>query len=87
MWGNLDNTAFKYKSFGNPLNELSLYQDTVHPLDSNEVLVGMLSSPINPSDLIPIRGSYSHWITLPCIGGYEGVGRIVKVANRVPPPY
>ncbi|SFQ41462.1 alcohol dehydrogenase catalytic domain-containing protein [Salibacterium halotolerans] len=81
----MENTSLKYKAFGDPLNELNLCQDAVHPLDPNEVLVEMISSPINPSDLIPIRGAYSHRISLPCIGGYEGVGRIVKVGNQVSP--
>ncbi|SFJ19326.1 Zinc-binding dehydrogenase [Brevibacillus centrosporus] len=39
----------------------------------------------NPSDLIPIRGSYAHRISLPNIPGYEGVG-IVEDAGRLAPP-
>lgn len=40
----------------------------------------MLASPSNPSDLMPIRGSYSHRISLPSIPGYEGVGVVEDTA-------
>src|SRR5690625_617952 len=43
----------------------------------------MLARPINPSDLIPIRGSYSHRISLPNIPGYEGVGIVEDVGAFV----
>src|SRR5699024_5154832 len=43
----------------------------------------MLARPINPSDLIPIRGSYAHRINLPNIPGYEGVGVVVAVGEGV----
>ncbi|MDJ0929578.1 hypothetical protein [Breoghania sp.] len=35
-------------------------------------------APVNPSDLIPVTGVYSHLITLPMVAGYEGVGRVVE---------
>ncbi|WP_318152594.1 zinc-dependent alcohol dehydrogenase family protein [Paenibacillus terricola] len=50
-------------------------------LDQDEVLVRMLASPINPSDLIPIRGAYKHRIHLPAIPGYEGVGVVEEVGS------
>lgn len=43
----------------------------------------MLARPINPSDLIPVRGSYSHRIPLPYIPGYEGVGVVADVGTNV----
>ncbi|TQR19681.1 zinc-dependent alcohol dehydrogenase family protein [Psychrobacillus vulpis] len=49
----------------------------------NEVLVRMLARPINPSDLIPIKGSYAHRISLPNIPGYEGVGIVEEVGSLV----
>ncbi|TQR17158.1 zinc-dependent alcohol dehydrogenase family protein [Psychrobacillus lasiicapitis] len=48
-----------------------------------EVLVRMLTRPINPSDLIPIRGAYAHRITLPNIPGYEGVGIVEDIGPLV----
>lgn len=43
----------------------------------------MLARPINPSDLIPITGAYSHRIALPDIPGYEGVGIVEEVGPSV----
>jgi len=48
-----------------------------------EVLVRMTVRPINPSDLIPIKGAYSHRIALPGIPGYEGVGIVEEVGTFV----
>ena len=55
----------------------------IEPPKDNEVLVRMLARPINPSDLIPIRGAYSHRISLPNIPGYEGVGIVEDVGPLV----
>jgi len=44
----------------------------------------MILSPINPSDLIPIRGAYKHRIQLPAIPGYEGVGVVEGIGSSVP---
>jgi NADPH:quinone reductase-like Zn-dependent oxidoreductase len=44
------------------------------------VLVRMLTSPINPSDLMTVRGEYGHQPDLPMTPGYEGVG-IVESAQ------
>lgn len=41
---------------------------------SGEVLVRMLASPVNPSDLQYVRGGYGLRPTLPAIPGLEGVG-------------
>ncbi len=49
----------------------------------DEVLVRMLTKPINPSDIIPIRGSYAHRIALPNTPGYEGVGIVEDVGSSV----
>jgi NADPH2:quinone reductase len=39
-----------------------------------EVRVRMLASPINPSDLMTVRGTYGRRPPLPCVPGFEGVG-------------
>jgi NADPH:quinone reductase-like Zn-dependent oxidoreductase len=41
---------------------------------SGEVRVRMLASPINPSDLLMVRGAYGKQPRLPCVPGFEGVG-------------
>src|SRR5699024_2064367 len=58
------------------------YKD-IQPSKEDEVLVRMVARPIKPSDLIPIRGAYSHRISLPNIPGYEGVGIVENVGSLV----
>lgn len=72
-----------FYEFGIPKDVLKIEYKTVEPLKDNEVLVQMLARPINPSDLIPITGAYSHRISLPNIPGYEGVGIVVDVGPFV----
>lgn len=75
--------CIKFTEFGNPKDVLKMEYKRVESPKDNEVLVRMLARPINPSDLIPIRGSYSHRISLPNIPGYEGVGIVEDVGPFV----
>ncbi|ETI69811.1 nuclear receptor binding factor 1 [Neobacillus vireti LMG 21834] len=75
--------CIKFYEFGSPTDVLSVESKSIEPPKDNEVLVRMLARPINPSDLIPIRGSYSHRISLPNIPGYEGVGIVEEVGPFV----
>lgn len=75
--------SLQYKEFGNPREVLELEQRVDAPLNHNEIVVRMMFSPINPSDLIPIRGAYKHRIQLPTIPGYEGVGIVERIGSSV----
>lgn len=79
----MDAKCIKFYDFGSPLDVLKVENKSITPPNDNEVLVRMLARPINPSDLIPIRGSYSHRISLPNIPGYEGVGIVEDVGAFV----
>ncbi|MED2008694.1 MULTISPECIES: zinc-dependent alcohol dehydrogenase family protein [Brevibacillus] len=68
----------RYYQFGDPQNVLKVEQRIIEPLKQDEILVKMDARPINPSDLIPIRGAYRHRICLPAVPGYEGVGTVVE---------
>jgi NADPH:quinone reductase-like Zn-dependent oxidoreductase len=70
----LNAKCVKFYEFGSPENVLKVEDRSIESPKDNEVLVRMSARPINPSDLIPIRGAYSHRISLPNIPGYEGVG-------------
>jgi NADPH:quinone reductase-like Zn-dependent oxidoreductase len=70
----LNAKCVKFYEFGSPENVLKVEDRSIESPKDNEVLVRMAARPINPSDLIPIRGAYSHRISLPAIPGYEGVG-------------
>lgn len=75
--------CIKFYEFGSPKDVLRIESKSIEPPKDKEVLVRMLARPINPSDLIPIRGSYSHRISLPNIPGYEGVGIVEDVGPLV----
>jgi len=79
----LDAKYISFFEFGSPKDVLKMEYKNIEPPKDNEVLVRMLARPINPSDLIPIRGAYSHRISLPNIPGYEGVGIVVDVGSLV----
>jgi NADPH:quinone reductase-like Zn-dependent oxidoreductase len=79
----LDAKCIKFYEFGRPKEVLKVEYKSIEPPKDNEVLVRMLARPINPSDLIPIRGAYSHRISLPNIPGYEGVGVVENVGSLV----
>lgn len=79
----MDAKCIKFYEFGSPKDVLKVEYKAIEPPKDNEVLVRMLARPINPSDLIPIRGSYSNRISLPNIPGYEGVGIVEDVGPLV----
>ncbi|MFF2753133.1 zinc-dependent alcohol dehydrogenase family protein [Psychrobacillus sp. NPDC058041] len=81
----MDAKCIKFYEFGSPKEVLKVEDKSIEPPKDNEVLVRMLARPINPSDLIPIRGAYSHRISLPNIPGYEGVGIVEDVGSLVSP--
>ncbi|WP_419961788.1 zinc-dependent alcohol dehydrogenase family protein [Psychrobacillus sp. BM2] len=81
----MDGKCIKFYEFGSPRDVLKVEDRSIEPPKDNEVIVRMLACPINPSDLIPIRGAYSHRISLPNIPGYEGVGIVEDVGSLVSP--
>ncbi|MFS0553321.1 zinc-dependent alcohol dehydrogenase family protein [Brevibacillus sp. 179-C9.3 HS] len=75
----------RYHQYGEPHVVLKVEQRLIEPLKQNEILVKMSARPINPSDVIPIRGAYKHRINLPAIPGYEGVGTVVETGPLASP--
>ena len=66
--------AVRFDSHGNPPDVLTV-QDAPTPTPGRgEVLVRMLASPVNPSDLLYIEGRYGLKPTFPATPGFEGVG-------------
>jgi len=60
--------------FGEPSDVLAIREEPTPGLRSGFIRVRMLASPINPSDLMMVRGVYSYEPQLPVIPGFEGVG-------------
>ena len=75
--------CIKFYEFGSPKDVLKVEYKSIESSKNKEVIVRMLARPINPSDLIPIRGAYAHRISLPDIPGYEGVGIVEDVGSLV----
>jgi len=73
----------KFNEFGDPQDVLKVEYKSIKPPMENEIIVRMINRPINPSDLIPIRGAYSHRISLPAVPGYEGIGVVEEVGSSV----
>lgn len=66
--------AIVFEEFGEPAKVLRLKEVPLPVPGLGEVRVRMLASPINPSDLMTVRGIYGKRPALPATPGYEGVG-------------
>jgi NADPH:quinone reductase-like Zn-dependent oxidoreductase len=64
-----------FDRFGPPAEVLRVEDDVpAPPLRRGEVLVRMIASPVNPSDLMYVAGKYGLKPQLPATPGFEGVG-------------
>src|SRR5271165_4325435 len=68
--------AAVFERFGDPVEVLSVRDVPTPEPGPNQVRVRMIASPINPSDLLLIRGEYGRKPNLPFTPGLEGVGVI-----------
>lgn len=71
------------REFGDPLRVLRAEPVELTPIGADQVRVQLHLAPVNPSDLIPVWGRYSHRVALPFISGYEGVGTVVETGSAV----
>src|SRR5256885_14704142 len=66
--------AIVCEKWGDP-EEVLHVRDVPEPVPGpGQVLVRMLASPVNPSDLLMVRGEYGRQPPLPATPGFEGVG-------------
>lgn len=56
------------------------------PLQAGQVLLELLASPINPSDVLTLTGQYGILPPLPAVGGNEGVGKVIALGPEVEGP-
>jgi NADPH:quinone reductase-like Zn-dependent oxidoreductase len=75
--------AAVFDRFGVPEEVLQIRDLPTPEPGRNQVLVRMAASPINPSDLLVVRGEYGRLPTLPATPGFEGVGRVEKSGGGV----
>lgn len=70
--------TIRFDSCGEPVQVLKCCDQKCPEPGAGEVLVRMLASPVNPSDLMFIRGRYTTIASCPATPGFEGVGVVVK---------
>ncbi len=71
--------AVVFDRFGDPEEVLQVRDLPAPAPGRGQVRVRMLASPINPSDLLYVRGQYGRRPTLPASAGFEGAGVIDAV--------
>ena len=69
------------EQFGEPKDVLHVRDVPTLELEAGLVRVRMRLAPINPSDLMTVRGNYGRLPTLPATPGFEGVGVIDAVGS------
>ncbi len=75
--------SIKYHQFGTPSQVLYLADQSLPSIQPDELLIQMVLSPINPSDLLMVRGKYPSRVRFPAIPGYEGVGVVMDKGKSV----
>ena len=73
--------ALVFDRHGEPADVLQLRDVPLPEPGRGEVRVRMRASPVNPSDLLVVRGRYGRLPTLPATPGFEGVGVIDAVGG------
>lgn len=74
-----------FSKYGNPLDVVSLEEEEIKDdLQSNEVIVKMVASPIHPSDINYIEGKYAITVdSFPSLIGNEGLAEVVSTGSHV----
>ncbi len=75
--------AIRFEQFGEPSEVLKVVEVPDPEPGPGEIRVRMIASPINPSDLLTVRGLYGVRPELPFVPGYEGVGMVDKAGPGI----
>lgn len=73
----------EYATLGEPAEVLTVKEAPTKPLDTGEVRVEVLATPIHPSNLLQIAGRYGTTPDLPTVPGAEGIGVVTEVSADV----
>jgi NADPH:quinone reductase len=71
--------AIRFEQFGEPSEVLRVAEVPIPEPGKGEVRVRMIASPVNPSELLVVRGRYGVLPRLPATPGFEGVGVVDRV--------
>ncbi|MBS1766156.1 MAG: zinc-dependent alcohol dehydrogenase family protein [Acidobacteria bacterium] len=77
------NRALRFHATGDPLDELRLEEVAPPEPGPGEVRLKMRARPINPSDLLQVRGVYGRSPALPATAGLEGLGTVDALGEGV----
>jgi NADPH:quinone reductase-like Zn-dependent oxidoreductase len=70
-----------FDRFGPPVEVLHLQDVPIPEPARGQVRIRMIAAPINPSDLLVVRGQYGRLPPLPATPGFEGVGVVDAVGG------
>jgi NADPH:quinone reductase-like Zn-dependent oxidoreductase len=73
--------ALIFEQFGDPAQVLQLKDVPAPQVGPGQVRVRMLAAPVNPSDVMVIRGRYGRLPALPATPGFEGVGVVEEAGS------
>lgn len=77
--------ALVFERFGEPDQVLQLRNVPIPEPGPGQVRVRMRATPVNPSDLLVVRGRYGVLPKLPASPGFEGVGVVDKIGPGLNP--
>ena len=76
--------AIQLKAYGQPPENIGVVEiNDIGTIRNDEVVIDVLYSPVNPSDLLLMRGTYPIQPKLPSVIGGEGVGRVASIGSAV----
>jgi NADPH:quinone reductase-like Zn-dependent oxidoreductase len=73
--------ALELQNYENWRTSLNVVEKAIPQPGSNQVLIKMAASPINPADIGFLAGRYGVRKTLPVVPGWEGSGRVVAAGK------
>ncbi|MBT3787730.1 MAG: zinc-dependent alcohol dehydrogenase family protein [Alphaproteobacteria bacterium] len=73
----------QYAERGNPVDVVKVLEVDAPSAGPGEVVLDVLASPINPSDVLTVTGDYGILPPLPAYCGNEGVGRVASLGEGV----
>lgn len=76
-------TYVEFSQMGDPAKVLEVKVEQPRALQTGEVRVKVLATPIHPSNLLQISGLYGIPPALPSTPGSEGVGQVIETASDV----
>jgi NADPH:quinone reductase-like Zn-dependent oxidoreductase len=75
--------AFYLTKYGNPDTAFELREFELPPLNNNQMLIEVEAFGLNFADVMARNGLYREAPALPCVLGYEIVGRVIQVNSEI----